>query len=105
VISAIAIAFVAWRGNLERDAAQSALPMSALAGVLVIVAVAGVSYSVPRIGVAAGTMALLFGQTAIAFLIDTIGGAGYDKVPMTLPRIAGLVLMVIGIYLVLPRQG
>ncbi|MGB7873187.1 MAG: hypothetical protein WBL25_02300 [Anaerolineales bacterium] len=38
-------------------------------------------------------------------LIDTIGIAGYDKVPLTLPRLAGLAFMVIGVYLVLPRQG
>jgi len=42
---------------------------------------------------------------AIAVLVDTIGVAGYDKVPFTLPRLAGLALMVIGVYLVVPRQG
>jgi uncharacterized membrane protein YdcZ (DUF606 family) len=50
-------------------------------------------------------MSMLFGQMAIAVIIDSIGIAGYDKVPFTLPRIAGLALMIIGVYLVLPRQA
>ena len=58
-----------------------------------------------RIGVTAGNMALLFGQIGIVVLIDTFGFGGYDKVPLSLPRIAGLALMAIGVYLVLPRQG
>lgn len=81
------------------------MPISILAGGMVILAVAGVAYALPRVGVAAGTMGILFGQITVAFLIDTIDIAGYDKVPLTLPRLAGLAFMVIGVYLVLPRQG
>ncbi len=93
------------RGNLTWENTRGILPLSAVAGALVLVAVAGVAYTMSNVGVAAGNMALLFGQIAIAVLIDTIGVAGYDKVPLTLPRIAGLALMVIGVYLVLPRQA
>ena len=50
-------------------------------------------------------MPVKFKTLAIAVIIDSIGIAGYDKVPFTLPRIAGLALMVIGVYLVLPRQA
>jgi uncharacterized membrane protein YdcZ (DUF606 family) len=57
------------------------------------------------VGVTAGNMAILFGQIAIAVLIDTLGFGGYEKVPLNLPRIAGLVFMIVGVYLVLPRQG
>ena len=102
-VPAVIILFM--RGSLTWDNTREIMPISALAGVLVLVGVAGVAYSMTRVGVTAGNMALLFGQMAIAVLIDTIGVAGYDKVPLTLPRIAGLSLMVIGVYLVLPRQG
>jgi transporter family-2 protein len=102
-IPAVIILFL--RGNLTLDNTRDILPISALAGVLVLVAVAGVAYAMPRVGVAAGNMALVAGQMAIAVLIDTVGVAGYEKVPLTLPRVAGLLLMVVGIFLVLPRQG
>jgi uncharacterized membrane protein YdcZ (DUF606 family) len=102
-IPAVTILFM--RGNLTWDNTRNILPISALAGVLVLVGVAGVAFSMTRVGVTAGNMALLFGQMVIAVLIDTAGFGGYDKVPMSLPRIAGLVLMAVGVYLALPRQG
>ncbi|MCJ7733224.1 MAG: DMT family transporter [Anaerolineales bacterium] len=105
MIAVPAVIILVLRGNLTWDNTREILPISAVAGVLVIVAVAGVAYAMPRTGVAAGNMAMLFGQIAIAVIIDTIGVAGFDKVPFTLPRIGGLVLMVIGVYLVLPRQS
>ena len=102
-IPAVIILFI--RGDLTWRNTRGILPISALAGVLVLVAVAGFAYSMSRIGVTAGNMALIFGQIAIVVLIDTIGVGGYDKVPLTLPRIAGLVLMAVGVYLVLPPQS
>jgi len=102
-IPAVIILFM--RGSLTWENTRGILPQSALAGVLVLVAVAGFAYAMTRVGVAAGNMALIFGQIAIVVLIDTIGVGGYDKVPLTLPRVAGLSLMAVGVYLVLPRQG
>ncbi len=102
-VPAVAVLFLS--GRLTFENTKNILPMSAVAGVLVIVAVAGVAYSMSSIGVTAGNMALVFGQLALAVLIDTIGVGGYEKVPLTLPRIGGLVLMIVAVYLVLPRQG
>jgi transporter family-2 protein len=102
-IPAVIIFFV--RGNLTLQSTRDILPLSALVGVLVLIGVAGVAYAMPRVGVTAGNMAMLLGQLAIAVLIDTLGFGGYERVPLNLPRIAGLVLMIIGVYLVLPRQG
>jgi transporter family-2 protein len=105
LIAVPAVVFLFMRGTLTWDNTKGILPASAVVAVLIIVAVAGVAYAMPRVGVAAGNMAMLFGQMTLAILIDTLGIGGYDKVPFSLPRIAGLVLMVIGVYLVLPRQG
>lgn len=105
MIAVPAVIYLFLRGTLTWEGTKSILPISAVAGVLVLVAVTGVAYAMPRIGVAAGNMAMLFGQMAVAVIIDLIGVGGYEKVPLTLPRIAGLVLMVIGVYLVLPRQS
>ena len=70
-----------------------------------LIAVAAISFAVPRTGVAAGNFALVFGQLMIAALIDAIGFPGMGKIPLTPIRILGLLVMAIGIYLVLPREG
>jgi transporter family-2 protein len=105
MVAVPAVVYLFMRGTLTWEGTKSILPISAIAGVIIIVAVAGVAYAMPLVGVAAGNMAMLFGQMTVAVIIDMIGVGGYDKVPLTLPRIAGLVLMVIGVYLVLPRQS
>jgi transporter family-2 protein len=105
LVAVPAVVYLFMRGTLTWEGTKSILPISAVAGVLVIIAVAGVAYAMPKIGIAAGNMALLFGQMGVAVAIDMIGVGGFEKVPLTLPRIAGLVLMVIGVYLVLPRQA
>jgi uncharacterized membrane protein YdcZ (DUF606 family) len=105
LIAIPAILIIILSGRLEWGSAKGVLPMSAVVGVLVLVAVAGVAYSMARIGVTAGNMAMLFGQMAVVVLIDTVGVGGYPRVPLTLPRIAGLFLMGAGIYLVLPKNS
>ena len=105
LIAIPAILFIIFSGRLEWGTAKSVLPMSALVAVLVLIAVAGVAFAMPRIGVTTGNMLIVLGQMVIVVLIDTYGIAGYTKVPLSLPRIAGLLLMVGGIYLVLPRNA
>ncbi len=104
LIAIPAILFIIFSGRLEWGTAKSVLPMSAVVAVLVLIAVAGVAFAMPRIGVTTGNMLIVLGQMVIVVLIDTYGIAGYSKVPLSLPRIAGLLLMVGGIFLVLPRN-
>ena len=102
-IPAVIILFL--RGNLTWNITRPILPIAALLGIFVLMAVAGIAYAMPRVGVTAGNMALLFGQISVAVLIDTLGLLGYERVSLSVPRIVGLVLMVIGIYLVLLKQA
>lgn len=105
IIAVPAIAFLFMRGTLTWDNTKGVLTASGVVAVLIIVAVSGVAYAMPRVGVTAGNMAMLFGQMALAVLIDTLGVGGYEKVPLSFTRIAGMVLMVIGVYLVMPRDA
>lgn len=105
LIAIPAILIIILSGRLEWGNAKSVLPQSAFVGVLVLVAVAGVAFSMSRMGVTAGNMALIFGQMAVVVIIDTYGLVGYPRISLTLPRIAGLLLMLVGIYLVLPRSS
>lgn len=69
-------------------------------GALVVFTLA---FSPPRIGTF-GTIALLIsGQLLAGALIDSFGLLGIDRVPLTLPRVAGFALLALGAILVLRR--
>jgi len=73
-------------------------------GGLVIVSVAAVAWAISRVGVAATNMAMLVGQITLATVIDTVGVGINEAIPLTLPRVAGLLLMVGGLLLVMPSK-
>lgn len=101
--SILLLAIVLARGSFTAQTARTGLPLAALGGVVVVVAVVGIAYALPRIGVFAGNTAIVFGQMAIAVLIDTAGLVGYERIPLTWTRVLGLLLLAAGVYLVLPR--
>lgn len=105
VLSVLALLVVFSRSGLTFGEVRSVLPLAGFAGILVIVAVAGIAYSLPKIGVAAGNIALVFGQMAVAIAVDTFGIGGYERIPLTGSRIIGLLLLAAGVYLVLPRNA
>jgi transporter family-2 protein len=105
VLSVVALVFVISRKGLTLGEARLVLPLAAVASVLVIVAVAAIAFSLPKIGVATGNLALVFGQMAVAIAIDTFGIGGYEKIPLSPSRVLGLLLLAAGVYLVLPRNG
>jgi transporter family-2 protein len=105
LISAVSIAILFSLKKIPWDAVQRVAPWATIAGVLVIIAVAGIGYALPRIGVGAGNLALVFGQIALAVVIDAVGIGSFERIPLSLTRVLGLLLMGVGTYLVLPKQG
>jgi len=87
------------RGNL---AALSQAPwysyLGGLVGVFIIYLVAA---SIPSVGVANATTAIIVGQVLTAVLIDHFGGFGLAKIPCGWNQIAGLALLAIGAKLLL----
>jgi len=74
-----------------------------IAGVLGIAILAVLTFARPHLGTF-GTIALLIGgQLAASVLIDSLGLFGVDRVPFTLARGAGLVLLAAGALLALRR--
>jgi transporter family-2 protein len=72
-------------------------------GVLGAVVVTSLTFAPPRIGTF-GTFALVIaGNLAAAVLIDSLGLFGVSRVPITVTRLAGLVLLAGGAALVLRR--
>jgi transporter family-2 protein len=70
-------------------------------GVMIIYAVAR---SIPLVGVAGATTAIILGQVCTAALIDYFGLFGLEKIPFNWYRILGALAMAGGAWLMLRRQ-
>ncbi len=76
---------------------------TALSGLLGILIITGISFSLQRAGVAAGLASVIFGQLVLSAVIDSFGFGGAEPIPLTITRIFGLLAMVFGVYLLLPK--
>ncbi len=74
------------------------------AGALGLAIIAGAAYALPRIGIAAGSATIILGQMVVALAVDTLGWGGAPPVPLRLERLAGLGLLVISTWLILPHR-
>ena len=74
--------------------------LGGLFGAMIVLAIA---YAPPRIGTFATVALLIAGQLAAGALIDAYGWLGSPRIPVTLARVAGLVLVTAGAALTLKR--
>jgi bacterial/archaeal transporter family-2 protein len=74
-----------------------------LGGVMGGIIVFTVTFATPRIGNAATIGILVAGQLAMSLLIDTLGLFGFDRIPVSPVRIAGVMLLGVGAALSLHR--
>jgi len=70
------------------------------AGVLGLIIVSSIGFVIPRLGVAGGFMLIIASQFVLAALIDHFGWFQAASRPLDLPRMAGLGLMMVGVWLV-----
>lgn len=70
-----------------------------LAGSMGLIVVGGVSYMIPRIGVAASITLIIAGQLLISSLLDHYGLLGVHTRTMDLQRILGLLVVFVGAWL------
>ena len=82
---------------------KTVIGLTALSGLLGVLIVTGISFSLQRAGVAAGLAGVIFGQLLLSSLIDNYGIGGAEPIPFTLARGAGLLVTGIGVYLLLPK--
>jgi len=57
------------------------------------------AFVLPKIGAGAVIALMVFGQGAAALVIDHFGLLGIPREPITLPRIAGFALIIVGVAL------
>ena len=72
-------------------------------GLLGIGIIAGIAYSLPKIGIAAGLSTIIASQMAVAIIVDTFGLAGGQPIPLSWARISGLGLLALGTWFLLPK--
>jgi len=95
----IVILFTLVRGVNLKNASQ--VPWYAFcAGMLGLVIVGSIGYVIPRLGVAGGFMLIVASQFLLAALIDHFGWFQATIRPIDLPRLSGLGLMMVGVWLV-----
>lgn len=95
---------VVWRVVEWRNLPQPTVWMLLFSGGLGILIVIGVSYSLRYTGVTAGTAAIILGQLMISTIVDAVGLSGNDPIPITWQRVAGLLVMSLAVFLLLPQE-
>lgn len=71
-----------------------------LGGVLGVVILAAPIFLIPRIGATSTLTALVVGQLLLALLIDHFGLFSSPKIEINLARVLGVILLVVGAFLV-----
>ena len=92
-------ALLAFVGLPDLSGARSIPPIYFLAGSLFILYMASITFAAPRIGLANAVFYVLLGQLISAAIIDHFGWWDTIQSPITLKRVAGILIMVVGIYL------
>jgi uncharacterized membrane protein YdcZ (DUF606 family) len=85
--------------QIPREALVTAT-LSVAMGMLIM----GIAFSFQRMGIAAGVATLFLGQMLIGVIVDALGRAGGEAVPLDLRRILGLFIMAVAVALLVPRQ-
>ncbi len=68
-------------------------------GVLGLVVVGAMAYLMPRIGAAPAMVLIIVGQLTVGSFLDHFGFLGLPVAPMTLHRLAGLLMVFSGVWL------
>lgn len=99
VIAVIVFVLRMGKGNLY--ALPQAPWYSYLGGIIGVCIIYLVAASIPEVGVANATTAIIVGQVLTAILIDHIGGFGLTRVACGWSQLAGLAFLAIGAKLLL----
>jgi uncharacterized membrane protein YdcZ (DUF606 family) len=99
VAGIILLAVLGLGGNKNWDISRSTLVSAVIAVTMGIFIVAGVALAFQRTGVAVGIATVFLGQMLIGVVVDALGLAGAEAIPLDLRRILGLVVMTVAIVL------
>lgn len=98
-----ALVFVCRLGNCDLEKWISAPWYTYFGGVLSVLIIYMVARSIPIVGVAPATTAIIVGQVLTAAAIDHFGIFGMQRIPFNWTHLAGTGLMAIGAFLLLKK--
>lgn len=78
-------------------------PYAFTTGLLGLIIVSTIGYVVPRLGVASGFTLLVASEFIAAAVIDNFGLFGAELRPLNIARLLGLVIILLGVWLVVRR--
>ena len=94
-----ALAMIACRGGNLR--AVQTVPWYALSsGLMGLVIVGTIGYTVPRLGLSKAFTVIVAAQFMMAAILDHYGLLGAAVRPMDMSRLAGMALLVVGVWLI-----
>jgi transporter family-2 protein len=96
---AVLLVIGAVSGRLQLVEATQLPPHLLTGGLFGVLIVTGFATVVPVLGVTEATLIYILGSLAAALAIDAFGLLGAPQIPVTLTRIAGIVLAVVGFLL------
>lgn len=97
---ALAVILALFSGRLNLKGTESLPWYAYTTGVLGLIIVGTIGYVVPRIGAARGLTMIVASQFLLAALIDHFGLLGAVPRPLDVTRVAGLIVMLGGVWLV-----
>lgn len=69
------------------------------AGVFGMIVIVAISYTIPRVGVAAAITTVVAGQILMSAILDHFGLLGAAVRPLDFPRLLGLAVVMLGVWL------
>jgi transporter family-2 protein len=104
IAGVILMGALAIQGRAQWSIPGSTLRSSVIAVILGLFIVAGISLAFQRTGLAAGVVTVFLGQMLISVIVDALGLAGGETVPLDLRRVVGLIVMAVAIVLLVPQK-
>jgi transporter family-2 protein len=97
LVALVPLLFFYGGGNLPR---WKELPWyTLLAGAFGLIVLGAISYTIPRVGVAAAVITVVAGQMVVSTILDHFGWLGGMGRPMDLTRAVGLAIVLVGVWL------
>lgn len=104
VAGAILLAAIGIQGHEQWNIPRSTLVPATIAVSMSILIIMGIAFAYQRMGIAAGLATLFLGQMLVGVIVDTLGRAGGEAIPLDLRRVLGLIIMAVAVALLVPRQ-
>ena len=98
------LGFTVFQGRSVWQMPTPVLILLLVGSALGILIITGVSFSLQLTGVAAGLATIILGQMVASVIIDAKGWGATTPIPVTLPRVLGLLVIAAGVFLLLPRK-